>query len=166
MKLVNSKNGLISDVKKQFREAIKNVIVSQSANLEKVEEMVSSTLSKLAEHNFTNYGNLKVLNAEEPGCINVESELYLPEIHIEIRKDLHIFLKDIPQHKTLSMALFEYFNIMPEKCPSNFIMLECASCDMISYYQDMTDTLVESGDQGQVGCIHCGYPWLTYSYEV
>jgi hypothetical protein len=178
MKVINTgkDKALVRNVKKQFREAMKNYI-GKLPDFSLIEDKVSATLNKLAEQQIMGYNNLRVTEAEEPNCINIEFELYLPKIQyvnlnlkswIEIREDWHIFLENIPQHKALSMALYEYFlKITPEKWPTdyNFIMLECANCSQISYYQDMTDIPVECGDHGQVGCVYCGHPWLTYSYS-
>jgi len=168
---------------KQLREAFNNFVGKSSTPVETIGKYVDSVLNKLVEENvLCNYSDIEISKDEvNPDILNVSfnwipglvpnevrvSEDALP-VWIEIKEDWHIYLLDIPETKSLSQALFEYFDrITPDRWSSKygFVRLECANCGQNTIYHDLQDIPLAYGNCGTIDCPHCKTPWLTYSYK-
>ena len=86
---------------------------------------------------------------------------------IEIAEGWHINLRNIPETWALGYALHRYFHsISPSSWPMNynFMRLDCVNCNKTTIYPEAFDIKDTYSEEGQVGCPHCQYPWLTFSY--
>lgn len=87
---------------------------------------------------------------------------------IEVSDSWHICLEDIPNTWALGYALFRYFSSIssnPWLMNYSFMRLDCSHCNQSTSYEEAFDIKDTYSDKGQIGCPHCGTPWLTFEYE-
>jgi len=180
MKVINS-NKIPSVIRKQFREALENLVTNKvSQHFATIEKHVNSILETFAvQGNIKQYHDVKVFpDPELPDVAHISFMLnpIMPPIEvevtelpawIEIKEDWQIHLENIPSDKSLGQALFEYLDkITPNRWQTgyDFIRLECAHCKEVTIYGDISDIPHAFGDNGSVDCPCCKTPWLFYSY--
>ena len=157
MKIINSKTAKLMDyVTSQLRKALKNFIGE-----EKVEIKIKEIFKVISEKPLC-FHDVKIIKD------NVVCNFYPPYPPSWINVNYNIVLKDIPNTKSLSQALYEYFeDNFDERWDPNFSLmkLECQSCGWVYVYNTLSDIPVTLTDEGTLDCPNCKAPWLTYSYE-
>lgn len=84
-----------------------------------------------------------------------------------VELDRHIVLSEIPETWSLGYALYRHLHAtvsLAWPLGHNFIAINC-SCGKTTTYEEAFEIRDTYSDEGQVSCLHCKTPWLTFKYK-